>query len=197
MYPELCKLAIGNSKWDSQRPREPSAYATLSIGTVPCVSNSPHRLLIAESRPHNTGPSVAVNSFRTCATAGKAFICLLQIYDETPTRRASYLIYYATYAAGTILLRIAAQWERDSQAYASLRICLSMFSENPEMKLSARSRGPTAVADQDPLGHLDSAHTVNPRNNVPQLQPWRRSQIGAYSSADLDTATFDMDMIIT
>ncbi|KAE8351129.1 fungal-specific transcription factor domain-containing protein [Aspergillus coremiiformis] len=135
-----------------------------------------HRPFVAEGHLHNTAPSIALTSFRTCATAANAIIRLLQRYEETfSIRRAPYLISYATYVAATILVRIAAQREWDSPAHARLRTCLSVFDENQETNWAVRRAKQVVIHLMERMGvSLDRTHR-------PLDRPHRRS-----GSADHD-----------
>ena len=68
-----------------------------------------------------------------CASAASSIANLLRAYHRAfSTRRAPYLISYATYVAATIHSRIAARRGNDSTAHANLATCLAVFKENQE-----------------------------------------------------------------
>ncbi|KAE8154425.1 fungal-specific transcription factor domain-containing protein [Aspergillus avenaceus] len=180
-----------------------------------------HRPFVAEGHLHNTDPTIAVNSFRTCAAAAKTIVKLLQSYDEAfSIRRAPYLISYATYVAATILVRIAAQREGDSQTHASLRMCLSVFDKNEETNWAVRRAKNVIIHLMGRMGvSLDGNDSTLDRINrhnspaenealasldtfpTPPIVPHETVRTDSvdfspFSHVDPDTAELDMDMII-
>lgn len=98
-----------------------------------------HRPFVSEGHLHSMSPSIPANSFALCALAATRIVQLLRTYDKTfSIRHAPYLIAYATYVSATIHVRIAAQLGPGSEAYTSLRTCLSVFSKNQETNWAAR-----------------------------------------------------------
>lgn len=98
-----------------------------------------HRPFVSEGHLHSMSPSIPENSFVVCTLAATRIVQLLRTYDKTfSIRHAPYLIAYATYVSATIHVRIAAQLGPGSEAYTSLRTCLSVFSKNQETNWAAR-----------------------------------------------------------
>ena len=92
-----------------------------------------HRPFVADGHLYNTSRSISVDSFMKCASAASSICTLLRAYHRAfSTRRAPYLISYATYVAATIHARIAARRGNDSTAHAHLATCLAVFQENQE-----------------------------------------------------------------
>lgn len=92
-----------------------------------------HRPFVADGHLYSTSRSISVDSFMKCASAASSISNLLRAYHRAfSTRRAPYLISYATYVAATIHSRIAARRGSDSTAHANLAICLAVFKENQE-----------------------------------------------------------------
>ena len=68
-----------------------------------------------------------------CASAASSIVVLLRAYHRAfSSRRAPYLISYATYVAATIHARIAAKRSHDSSAHNNLATCLAVLKENQE-----------------------------------------------------------------
>lgn len=98
-----------------------------------------HRPFVADGHLQSTNPSIAIDSFSICAAAASKITSLIRVYEQTfSIRRAPYLISYATYVAATILVRIAAQRDGESEAHSGLRLCLSVFRENQETNWAVR-----------------------------------------------------------
>lgn len=92
-----------------------------------------HRPFVADGHLYSTSRSISVDSFMKCASAASSISNLLRAYHRAfSTRRAPYLISYATYVAATIHSRIAARRGNDSTAHANLATCLAVFKENQE-----------------------------------------------------------------
>lgn len=92
-----------------------------------------HRPFVADGHLYSTSRSISVDSFMKCASAASSIVNLLRAYHRAfSTRRAPYLISYATYVAATIHSRIAARRGSDSTAHANLATCLAVFKENQE-----------------------------------------------------------------
>ncbi|KAL4950980.1 PrpF protein-domain-containing protein [Aspergillus filifer] len=90
-----------------------------------------HRPFVADGHLYNTSRSIAVDSFKKCASAASNISSLLRAYHRAfSVTRAPYLISYATYVAATILTRIAAKRRNDSVAHTDLATCLAVFVEN-------------------------------------------------------------------
>ncbi|KAL4799708.1 PrpF protein-domain-containing protein [Aspergillus venezuelensis] len=90
-----------------------------------------HRPFVADGHLYNTSRSIAVDSFKKCASAASNIGSLLRAYHRAfSVTRAPYLIPYATYVAATILTRIAAKRRNDSVAHSDLATCLAVFAEN-------------------------------------------------------------------
>ncbi|KAB8229831.1 uncharacterized protein BDW43DRAFT_302795 [Aspergillus alliaceus] len=165
-----------------------------------------HRPFVAEGHLHNTVPSTAINSFRTCTTAAKAIIKLLQDYNETfSTCRAPYLISYATYCI---------------QVHASLRTCLSAFDENQDTNWAVRRAKNVVIHLMERMVvSLDRTHRTLERDNsrsssaenesldslhpmptpvtlLPSTEQTDPIDLSPVSQADPETAELDMDMII-
>ncbi|KAH8656929.1 fungal-specific transcription factor domain-containing protein [Ilyonectria robusta] len=92
-----------------------------------------HRPFVADGHLYNTSRSISVDSLMKCASAASSISSLLRAYHRAfSTRRAPYLISYATYVAATIHCRIAGKRGPDSMAHANLVTCLAVFQENKE-----------------------------------------------------------------
>ncbi|KAL4959774.1 PrpF protein-domain-containing protein [Aspergillus stella-maris] len=90
-----------------------------------------HRPFVADGHLYNTSRSIAVDSFKKCASAASNISNLLRAYHRAfSVTRAPYLISYATYVAATILTRIAANRKNDSVVHSDLTTCLAVFVEN-------------------------------------------------------------------
>lgn len=98
-----------------------------------------HRPFVSEGHLHSASPSIPGNSFVVCAMAATKIVQLLRLYEKTfSIQHAPYLMSYATYVAATIHVRIAAQREPGSEAYASLSACLYVFNKNQETNWAVR-----------------------------------------------------------
>ncbi|KAG9254452.1 C6 transcription factor [Emericellopsis atlantica] len=90
-----------------------------------------HRPFVADGHLYSTSRSISVDSFMKCASAASTICSLVRAYHQAfSTRRAPYLISYATYVAATIHSRIAARRGSDSSAHANLATCLAVFEQN-------------------------------------------------------------------
>jgi hypothetical protein len=97
-----------------------------------------HRPFVSDGHLHYN-PSNTVSSFMVCATAATVIVHILRAYDRAfSTKRAPYLISYATYVSATIHVRIAAQRESGSEAHACLTTCLNVFKKNQETNWAVR-----------------------------------------------------------
>lgn len=92
-----------------------------------------HRPFVADGHLYSTSRSVSVDCFMKCASAASSIVLLLRAYHRAfSSRRAPYLISYATYVAATIHARIAAKRSHDSSAHNNLATCLAVLNENQE-----------------------------------------------------------------
>lgn len=92
-----------------------------------------HRPFVADGHLYSTSRAISVDSFMKCASAASSIAHLLRSYHRAfSSRRAPYLISYATYVASTIHARIAAKRANDSTAHGELATCLAVLRENQE-----------------------------------------------------------------
>ncbi|KAI6777910.1 uncharacterized protein J7T54_008560 [Emericellopsis cladophorae] len=90
-----------------------------------------HRPFVADGHLYSTSRSISVDSFMKCASAASTICSLVRAYHQAfSTRRAPYLISYATYVAATIHSRISARRGNNSSAHANLATCLDVFEQN-------------------------------------------------------------------
>ena len=76
-------------------------------------------------------PTVAFESFRTCAAAANCIAQYLESYNRVHSFQfAPFSLFYASYVSATIHVRIAAQHHLSSDASKSLQMCLSVFDQN-------------------------------------------------------------------
>lgn len=112
-----------------------------------------HRPFVADGHLHSTNPSIAINSFSICASAASQIIGVVRAYGQTfSIRRAPYLVSYAVYVAATILVRIAAQRNGESEAHCGIRMCLSVFEENQETNWAVRRAKKVILHLMDRMG---------------------------------------------
>jgi hypothetical protein len=172
-----------------------------------------HRPFVSEGHLHSISPSIPANSFVVCALAATRIVQLLRIYAQTfSIRHAPSLIAYATYVSATIHVRIAAQLAPGSEAYTSLRTCLSVLNKNQETNWAARraqtviiklmkkmkielqedenltpqaSNDPATSNEQQDLHRAESAQAVN-AGETSQIGPAFLRSSNLYQDLDMD-----------
>ncbi|PGH03228.1 hypothetical protein AJ79_07423 [Helicocarpus griseus UAMH5409] len=132
-----------------------------------------HRPFVADGHLYSTSRSISVDSFMKCASAASSICNLLRAYHRTfSTRRAPYLISYATYVAATIVSRIAARRGNDSTAHSNLATCLAVFKENQETNTAVQK---AAMIVQNLMKKLGIA-IDNLTSEALEVEPMRRSR---------------------
>lgn len=90
-----------------------------------------HRPFVSYGHLQSVLPEVALDSWSTCAAAANCIAQYLKSYNRVHSFRfAPFFLFYASYVSATIHVRIAAQRHLDSDAFACLRMCLSVFDQN-------------------------------------------------------------------
>lgn len=92
-----------------------------------------HRPFVSYGHLQSVLPHVAKDSFSTCAVAANNIAQYLESYNLIHSfTLAPYFLFYASYVAATIHVRIAAQRHLDTNAVSCLRTCLLVFDMNSE-----------------------------------------------------------------
>ena len=90
-----------------------------------------HRPFVSYGHLQSVLPEVALDSFSTCAAAANCIAQYLESYDRIHSFKfAPFFLFYASYVSATIHVRIASQRHLNSDAFACLRMCLSVFDQN-------------------------------------------------------------------
>ena len=116
-------------------------------------------------------PDMAFQSFSRCAVAAQSIATLLESYQRVHSfNLAPYMLFYASFMASTIHVRLAAQKQMDAQAYRYLEICLETNPPVLKAKMGVlklmdkmgvtlpNSTAPTSVAYGQPAQDLDLDH---------------------------------------
>ena len=92
-----------------------------------------HRPFVSYGHLQTVLPDVAKDSFSACATSATCIAQYLESYDKVHSLKlAPFFLFYSTFVASTIHVRIAAQHQFENEAFAYLRICLSVYEINVE-----------------------------------------------------------------
>ena len=90
-----------------------------------------HRPFVSYGHLQSVLPEVAIDSFSICAAAANCIAQYLESYNHVHSFKfAPFFLFYASYVSATIHVRIAAQRHLNSDAFACLRMCLSVFDQN-------------------------------------------------------------------
>lgn len=181
-----------------------------------------HRPFVSDGHLQCTSPSVAFDSFVTCASAATEIDRILRAYGRSFSIKTSpYILSYATYVSATIHVRMAAQQQSGSEAHKSLRTCLHVLNEHQQMCYAARrakrvihsimERMGVVVDDHESvqLSREDSGYpqviTLGPNQNDPEFlrdpssyntSDAEDTSLMAFTEnqADLELALPDLDM---
>lgn len=92
-----------------------------------------HRPFVSDGHLQNTVGDSATAAFLLCSKAANAIDHILRLYRRHFCfKSCPYFLSYATYAAGTIHVRIAAQSSPGSRAHLALQNCLDILQEQQE-----------------------------------------------------------------
>ena len=90
-----------------------------------------HRPFVSYGHLQSVLPEVALDSFSTCAAAANRIAQYLESYNRVHSFKfVPFFLFYGSYVSATIHVRIAAQKHLDTDAFACLRRCLSVFDQN-------------------------------------------------------------------
>ncbi|KAF7195539.1 hypothetical protein HII31_03133 [Pseudocercospora fuligena] len=170
-----------------------------------------HRPFVSDGHLHSNSPSVAVGSFKQCATAATNIVKLVRMYDRAySVSRAPYLISYATYMAATIQARIASKRGASSEAHGCSRTCMSVLRHNSETNYAVRkaiyvienlmARLGVEAADTLQNTTKDSSTTSNdhlrPMSTDPSISPGHFADLEPTFIAGNMAPDLDVDAII-
>ena len=92
-----------------------------------------HRPFVSEGHLQSALPTVALESFSSCVGAADSIAQYLDSYNRAHTfKKLPYFLFYASYVSATIHVRIAAQKQLETNAYAYLRTCFQIFDSDME-----------------------------------------------------------------
>ena len=90
-----------------------------------------HRPFVSEGHLQSALPTVALNCFSSCVAAADSIGQYLESFKRAHTfKKAPNFLFYASYVSATIHVRIAAQKQLETNAYAYLRTCFLFFDAN-------------------------------------------------------------------
>ena len=130
-----------------------------------------HRPFVSEGHLQSALPTVALDSFSSCVAAADSIAQFLDSFNRAHTfKKLPYFLFYASYVSATIHVRIAAQKQFESNAYAYLRTCFLVFDMNGEGKNAATKAKAVIQQLMDRMGvSLPSEGPLRPASaNVPQ-----------------------------
>lgn len=97
-----------------------------------------HRPFVSEGHLQCALPTVALDSFSSCVAAADSIAQYLDSFNRAHTfKKAPYFLFYASYVSATIHVRIAAQKQLETNAYAYLRTCFLVFDVNGDSNNAA------------------------------------------------------------
>lgn len=135
-----------------------------------------HRPFVSEGHLQSALPTVALDSFSSCVAAANSIAQYLESFNRAHTfRKLPYFLFYASYVSATIHVRIAAQKQLETNAYAYLRTCFLVFDENAEGSTAAAKAKAVIQQLMDRMdvslpseGPLQSAPTPTRQDTMPQ-----------------------------
>lgn len=90
-----------------------------------------HRPFVSEGHLQSALPAVALDSFSSCVAAADNIAQYLDSFNRAHTfNKLPYSLFYASYVSATIHVRIAAQKQLETNAYAYLRTCFLIFDQS-------------------------------------------------------------------
>ena len=112
-----------------------------------------HRPFVSEGHLQSALPTVALDSFSTCVAAADSIAQYLESFNRAHTfKKPPYFLFYASYVSATIHVRIAAQKQLETNAYAYLRTCFLVFDTNGEDNTAAAKARAVIQQLMDRLG---------------------------------------------
>lgn len=143
-----------------------------------------HRPFVSEGHLQSALPTVALDSFSSCVAAADSIAQYLDSFNRAHTfKKLPYFLFYASYVSATIHVRIAAQKQFESNAYAYLRSCFLVFDMNGEGKNAATKAKAVIQQLMDRMGvslpsepPLRPAPAIVPQDTTPQ--PRKTTQKG-------------------
>lgn len=135
-----------------------------------------HRPFVSEGHLQSALPTVALDSFSSCVAAADNIAQYLDSFNRAHTfKNLPYFLLYASYVSGTIHVRIAAQKQLETNAYAYLRTCFLVFDMNGEGNNAATKAKAVIQKLMDRMGvslpnegHLLPASARVPRDPTPR-----------------------------
>lgn len=135
-----------------------------------------HRPFVSEGHLQSALPTVALDSFSSCVAAADSIAQYLESFNRAHTfKKLPYFLFYASYVSATIHVRIAAQKQLETNAYAYLRTCFLVFDENAESSTAAAKAKAVIRQLMDRMdvslpseGPLQSAPTPTRQDTMPQ-----------------------------
>lgn len=131
-------------------------------------------------------PEEAFRSFSKCASAAQKIALLLESYQTVHSfKLAPYMLFYASFVASTIHVRLAAQKQLDTDAFRCLQICLKVYDANIISNPAVKKAKLGIQKLMDKMGvrlpQSLSVMTVGPEQpivqSVEQMQSWNMEQI--------------------
>lgn len=135
-----------------------------------------HRPFVSEGHLQSALPTVALDCFSSCVAAADCIAQYLESFNRAHTfKKLPYFLFYASYVSATIHVRIAAQKQLETNAYAYLRTCFLVFDEDPEHNTAAAKAKAVVQQLMDRMGvklpyegPLQSASTRVRQDSIPR-----------------------------
>lgn len=179
-----------------------------------------HRPFVSEGHLQSALPNVALDSFSSCVAAADSIAQYLDSFNRAHTfKKVPYFLIYASYVSATIHVRIAAQKQLETNAYAYLRTCSLVFDANGEDNVAATVKAKAVIQKlmnrmgvslpiEEPL-HSASATTQQdptprPRNATQNIDPDKYVQgdqdltasLGPSQLQEWDFGDLDFDAVL-
>ena len=178
-----------------------------------------HRPFVSEGHLQSALSTVALDSFSSCVAAADSIAQYLDSFNRAHTfNKPPYLLFYASYVSATIHVRIAAQKQLETNAYAYLRTCFLVFDMNREETAAAAKakrviqqlmtrmgvilpeEGPlqsaSADAQQNVIPGSENATKTSNRNDDLQDDQLLDADLGTSQLPDWDFGDLDFDAVL-
>lgn len=178
-----------------------------------------HRPFVSEGHLQAALPTVALDSFSSCVAAADSIAQYLDSFNRAHTfKKVPYFLFYASYVSATIHVRIAAQKQLETNAYAYLRTCFLVFDVNGEdnaaavkakaviqqlmnrMGVSLPSQAPLQSAfphaQQDPTPQAEIAAQKSDRQSSLHVNQALNDNFGASQLQEWEFGDLDFDAVL-
>lgn len=179
-----------------------------------------HRPFVSEGHLQSALPTIALDSFSSCVAAADSIAQYIDSFNRAHTfKKVPYFLLYASYVSATIHVRIAAQKQLETNAYAYLRTCFLVFDMNGDgntvatkakavirqlmdrMGVSLPSEGPFQSASANVQQDLaprskNSTQKSNPDKDMQGVQGDQILDAGESQLQEWDFGDLDFDAVL-